>query len=123
MVDLGQKPWKEIQDLGLEFAPEGVIAPGVAHERRSLMLQSVALEGEREGDLARGGRGRLFCEKGAHDRRGLAGHEQRLFGAAAQCRHSRPIRVLAHESRDPLEADPSEAHCNPFAEAALHRIR
>ena len=84
MVDLGQDPWKEIQDLGLEFAPEGVVAPGVAHERRSLMLQAVALEGEREGYFARGARGRLFGEKGAHHRRGLAGHEQGLFGAAAQ---------------------------------------
>ena len=48
------------------------------------MLRSVALEGEREGDFARRARGLLFGEKGAHDRRGLAGHEQGLFGSAAQ---------------------------------------
>ena len=122
MIDLGQDPWKETQDPGLKFAPKRVVAPSVAHQRRSLMLQAVALERESEGDFARRACGPPFGEKGAHHRGGLAGHEQGLFGPAAQGRHDRPIGMIAGEGGDPVKADPSETHRDPFAEAALHRV-
>ena len=82
MINLGQNPWKGVQDFGLEIASEGIVPPGAAHKCPSLILRSVALEGERKGDFAGGARRLTIGEKGAHDHRRLAGHKQRLFSAA-----------------------------------------
>ena len=119
MVDLGEDARKKIQDLGLELAPERVVAPGVAHERRRLALRAVGSEGERERHLA-GGACRLLLgeERADHSRRFFL-DEKRLFGAPPQGGRDRPIRVVAHETGDAIEADPSaEADRHPFAQGA-----
>ena len=64
MVDLGEDPCEDLQDVRLKLGSENVIAPGVANELRSLVLCSVASQSKGERNLALGCGGRPICEKG-----------------------------------------------------------
>src|SRR3954453_10770036 len=123
MVEVREDACEDLQDLRLKLASESFIAPGVPNQVRSLVLCSVAPQSNGERNLTLGCGGRPVCEKGPHKGRRLARVQQGLFGPPVQRGGYGPIRILALEGHDALEADRSKMPTHTCGNPALHRIQ